>query len=530
MYDTMKSFYRNVANRKSYWLPLFILVIIAYGFSTFNPTVSVDDLARQYYFGDGKVMIAATRWGMVLWTKVLSLVYFIPGIDHLLGVILLFLGVMILSTVLYAISENKEYSIKYLIFSALVITYPLINEIWEYSGANMIVAGNIVVVALTHLYLLSGKHSVLKKTVVSGCLLSIVASSYEAEVFVYITVVFILLFYKYVIQNKAQKAFGWIIEGASYIPPLVIAVGLRIVIGIALIKIMGLRYHVNGAAEIKWGRNFLNGFVLFNGYSYILEGLVYFPITIFLLFTLIFVFYCIWTSFKQKRILPCIMGIILLFSLFGLAFLQLDAMPYRTAHTLMVFIGFCGYFIIEYCENNKKCKGQLFRIIVLILGVLCFKQAVYLDSLLTLNHLRSENEIAMVYQIGYHLKSEYDDKEVVFVGDYSLGTNIDKQVIVGNSTWNEKLFLKLFPNEYKEITHKFVHTNVSSNLNWSKGAHGNQNMMKEYFKYCGFDIRTVEEFTEEFYQNNIEIAKKNEMKPFEIKDMGDYLIVCIGTV
>ena len=115
MCDTMKSFYRNIATRKTYWLTLFSFVIIAYGFSTFNPTVSIDDLARQYYIGDGKAMIAATRWGMVLWTKVLSVVYFIPGIDHLLGVILLFLGVIILSTVLYTISENKEYSIKYLI-------------------------------------------------------------------------------------------------------------------------------------------------------------------------------------------------------------------------------------------------------------------------------------------------------------------------------------------------------------------------------------------------------------------------------
>lgn len=176
--------------------------------------------------------------------------------------------------------------------------------------------------------------------------MSIVASSYEAGVFVYITIVFILLFYKYGIQNIEQRRTDWIKEGASYIMPLVVAVILRIVIGVALIKIMGLTYHVNGAAEIKWGRNFLNGFVLFNGYSYILEGLVYFPITLFLLFALIFVCYCIWASFKQKRILPCIMGVALLFSLFGLAFLQLDAMPYWTAQTLTVFIGFCGYFIV----------------------------------------------------------------------------------------------------------------------------------------------------------------------------------------
>lgn len=153
-----------------------------------------------------------------------------------------------------------------------------------------------------------------------------------------------------------------------------------------------------------------------------------------------------------------------------------------------------------------------------------------MNSLLALNHLRSENETAMVRQMGYDLKSEYDDKEVVFVGKYSLGDYINEEVIVGKSSWNEKLFYMILPNEYKEKIPKYVHTNVNSLLSWSKKAFENQSMMQEYFKYCGFDVQTVETFTEEFYQKNIEIAKKSGMKPFEIKDMGDYLIVCIGTL
>ena len=88
----------------------------------------------------------------------------------------------------------------------------------------------------------------------------------------------------------------------------------------------------------------------------------------------------------------------------------------------------------------------------------------------------------------------------------------------------------ILPYEYIDEIHKYVHTNVNSLLSWSKKAFENQSMMQEYFKYCGFDVQTVETFTEEFYQKNIEIAKKSGMKPFEIKDMGDYLIVCIGTL
>lgn len=233
---------------------------------------------------------------------------------------------------------------------------------------------------------------------------------------------------------------------------------------------------------------------------------------------------------KQKRILPCIMGTLLLLSLFGQAILQFDAMPYRTAQTLTVFVGFCGYFLFEHCEKTIKNKTVFLKVIVLLFLFLCHHQAVYLNSLLALNHLRSENETAMVRQMGYDLKSEYDDKEVVFVGEYSLGDYINEEVIVGQSSWNEKLFYMILPNEYKEKIHKYVHTNVNSLLSWSKKAFENQSMMQEYFKYCGFDVQTVETFTEKFYQKNIEIAKKSGMKPFEIKDMGDYLIVCIGTL
>lgn len=163
MYDTMKLFYKKIVNRKSYWLPLFVLTIIAYGFSMFNPTVSIDDMARNRYFGAGNAMISATRWGMVLWVKLLSTVNYIPGLDHVVGVFLLVLGTMTLSAFLFALSEDKRYSIKYMIFSALILTYPLINEIWEYSGANMIVAGNFFLVGMIHLYLLCAKHSKTKK-------------------------------------------------------------------------------------------------------------------------------------------------------------------------------------------------------------------------------------------------------------------------------------------------------------------------------------------------------------------------------
>ena len=88
---------------------------------------------------------------------------------------------------------------------------------------------------------------------ISGVALSVVASSYETGIFVYVTLVLMILFYKYCFaRNNAKKKCQWIYEGFGFSIALFIAVGLRIVIGIFLFKIYGLTYAANGASMLEW--------------------------------------------------------------------------------------------------------------------------------------------------------------------------------------------------------------------------------------------------------------------------------------
>lgn len=482
-----------------------------------NRTISIDDLAKDLYIGSGKKMLAGTRWGMELWHNVLGVTQVTPFIEKFFGVLFLMVGAALISCIFYLLGGKSKCIMRYTVLSVLLITYPLINEIWEYSGANMIIAGNLCIVAGTVLYQITStpRWYIL---LISGVALSVVASSYETGIFVYVTLVLMVLFYKYCfVQNNTKKKYQWIYEGFRFSIPLFIALGLRIVIGIFLLKIYGLTYAANGASTIEWECTFshLKGLVKDCIYTYIVSGLVYYPIAVFVIFAIAFIVIFIWVSMRKKRFLAFVLGICILGSLFLQVLVQGVVMPYRNANTLSLFVAFVGFLILHI--SKRWSKIAMYACILL-----CLHQSIYLHQILALNNQRSENELAVVRQVGFRLKSEFEHKPIIFVGNYDIGYWLNSRVCAAKDTINGKL--------YSKITGKrrYIDTNVNSALNWSIQAFGNQNMMKEYFAYCGYDIQLVQENATEKYYEATGVAQQNKMKAFEILEQEDYLIISIG--
>lgn len=103
-----------------------------------------------------------------------------------------------------------------------------------------------------------------------------------------------------------------------------------------------------------------------------------------------------------------------------------------------------------------------------------------------------------------------------------MGEWLYSRVSAAEDTINGKLYSKITGKR------KYIDTNINSALNWSIQAFGNQNMMKEYFAYCGYDIQLVQENATEKYYEAKGIAEQNNMKAFEILEQEDYLIISIG--
>ena len=74
-----------------------------------------------------------------------------------------------------------------------------------------------------------------------------------------------------------------------------------------------------------------------------------------------------------------------------------------------------------------------------------------------------------------------------------------------------------------------MQTNVNSHLNWAFEAFA-QKYLGKLFSYCGYDITILGVSSAEARESYNRIAFEEGMKPFEIRDMGDYILVCIGEI
>ncbi len=355
--------------------------------------------------------------------------------------------------------------------------------------------------------------------------MSPVMSGYESGVFSYISVVVMMLYIKHCNGISTHK-HNWFKEGLSYSLPLFVALALRVIIGLTLIKLYGGHFHhLNGEVDIIWLQGIKEALLSLFGKNlqrYVLYAQAYFPIKIFVSMAALFILYIVIASVRQKNTRPIVLGFLVLVSLFSQSILQGAVMPYRTAQTIGLFVGFAGFLF----ASEKSVLHLKRKYVVILLLFLSFKQGIYLHEVLALNNQRWNNEEAIIHNIGIRLYKDFDVKKTVVFScvSYDHGEWISEQVTAvmpDYKKWfysGEKVFRKT----------KYIGTDVNSVLEWSSLAAFSQSQMKLYFSYCGYDLNVLNRFTEEDAQKYRIIAEENHMKPFEIRDMGEYILVCLN--
>lgn len=530
-----KDFCSNIVKNKIYIISLLFFNLLAYGFNLANRTVSMDDLAFDV-FGKGGWGISGMRWSIYLFAPLFNTKNYSPFIGRFIALVLLILSSILFSFLVYSINENKKNIVLYIVLSVIFTTYPLINEMWEFVSMNVNVNFNGISIYFLFMFLAliyevyCNKFSV-KNIVVTSILLIPVAAGYESVMFVYVTLALIIIYHN--CKNKNDN-YNWFVDGIRYAIPLVIALLIRFVIGYLLIFIF------NVPARPSTGRSYwaVNGMIetlkslLYNGWYYIIRGLSYFPIGEFVIASVLFVIFVIKDA-KNRKILLLI-GLFIYISLFLLSIVQGYYLYYRMAQTIQVFVSYVAYLIIERTINIDK--KLIKNIIIICLAFVCLRQSICLHEVLALNNQRSENEAFIAREIGYKIYSEFNkDKTVIFCGEYQLGNFIEKQITVKEGSLAsrvEEYVRKIVGHDEGREYQEFVCTNVNSYFNKQMDAFNSQLMIKEYLSYYGFDINVLENLTDEeedklkgYYEK---IAKEEKMKPLEIKDMGEYILVYLG--
>jgi len=530
--------FKKFITRISFLLPLLIVAILCFGYSVTNSTVGIDDLERARYIGEGNVMLAAGRFGMVLWLYLTSLVDYFPYVEKVIAVGLLLVSAVNFCIVFMRATENKMNQIVYTIFSCILISYPLINEIWEYSGANLVVCGGYLLVSFLLIIMLGNlNEKKFRNVMTASVLLMIVVAGYESLVSVYIFGVFALLLLRFLYGSSRDKEMKPIWrDGLLFSVPLLVGVALRVVVHGVILAILNLSFISNGATTISYFtagiipslQSLLSNITL----DYILNGLWYFPITILLFCEAIAIIMMIVLTVKHRKIgiLFCFSG--LFFSIIILSLIQGVCSPYRACQVFAIFVAFILMLFTQVILQSNHVKliknGTL-----LVVALLCLYQSVNLNQWLALNHLRSEEEANVVRTVGYELASNYDSKKpVIFTGEYSISDGIMNYCIIPKNDWRWDFYksVRFSTNDKVPDKMKFVQTNINSVISWSAVAFEGQTSMKKLFNYYGFDYILAD------FKLNEEATKyaRNNMPAWPQKgyifDNGNYIIVNFGVM
>ena len=522
------SFINTHVKKKQYWLPLLLFSLLGFGFSLTRNTIGVDDLAAEYYGGITGLSIRGGRWGMYLYNLLAGTSGFSPYIYKFLGFIFLIAASIVLSSIFYFF-DKKIKTYVFTIVSSSFVAFPLMFEIWEYSGVNMMVPINSLIVFSSVLFLLVSTRKFWFKTIICSVPLSLVAASYESGLFMYVTLVLCVTFYKFfIVEEKSQKIYSWILFGLKFCPALIMSVFIKFFIWGILLLVLGLTPEIMGDVTMNISINNIQNIAsqIIGPYFLSIE---YFPILIFVLSFFAFFIYSIAVAALKRKPIALVLFVFIFLSLFFVSFLSGKKMPYRTSLPIQFFVSFVAFIVLRKTSEISLKPIRIGSFVVATMLVLF--QSAYLSQLFELNNLNSENELAVVRNLGQELESKYDRKTIVFTGCLHYGSYIEDKIIFGSDT--SRTFHSFYSElaEYTGMTDLKIEQTIVPVINWSNLSNtGDINMMEKLFAYCGydFDIYSYSKTSFDDFYTYWDIAKKENMRPLETKDMGNYILVYLG--
>lgn len=528
---------------KGYMISVILAAVISYGYAAVNTTVSIDDTRGDFYLGSGHVMLSAGRFGMTFFSKLLGdfneYVYHSFAVDVIS--VVFFLWAAVNFCILFRRIARKEIGmLPCTVFSCILISYPLMNEIWEYTMANLCVCVEFFCVSVAVLLVYNQIHHKWNRMELtsSALLLMLVCAAYESLVSVYIFLVFAVLALQALYGADKEKSIKEILrQGMIYAGILAGGFILKVIVSRLILVLFHLSKTSTGQVGIIWGQvsiaEGLYDLLKSMKFIYITQAIIYMPLTEFILCMLLLSGLTVFLVIRSKN--P---GLLLPFggmlvSPFLLCFLQGTYTPYRACQVFSVFTAFTLLLVLTVLGQGRK---KAMRLAFYAAGggclLLSLHQAVYLNYFLTLNHLRWEEEQRVICSISDELGRNYNmDKPVVFTGCYHLSDGIMEAASISKDSIRWKIYAREFADfygvDYNEVYEyygrKIPSTNVQSVLEWASYA---DRAYQELFRYCGFYCGEPDA---DMRQEAAEYVEKNEMPGYPregyILDMGDYIIV-----
>ena len=350
----MKESLDELKKHRWYLICLGITIFLSYCFFWTHPAMGVDDTCVQRYFADGFAPTQG-RWTIFLLNKIFHVAEFSPFIVDFIGTAFVAAAAVVLSLLFSRLSGGKITWPALTVFSCLMVSYPLIGEVFVYYLHNGIGLAYLLTAGVTS-YMVFEKRN--RKYLAASLVLTAALSCYESFAMVYVLCIALAIFVQMYFSEQEINLKKYIKVVFLSVIPLICAMILRSVIADLICAALGKNPNMFSlASAVQWlfSPNILSsikGMISLFGRYYIVNGLANFGVAIYLISAVFFGVMILVITLRQRKPVFLLNGLVILLSPWLLSFLQGTVTPYRSMQALPIFVGFAGLIFISLCKEK----------------------------------------------------------------------------------------------------------------------------------------------------------------------------------
>lgn len=527
-------------NHRFYMVSLIFAAIAGYGYEIIHSSMGIDDVCIEIYFEDG-LGVAIGRWPFYLINKIFHITDFSPFILELAAVFFMMCAAILWSAVIRSILPKELPIICYIVFSAMFLDYSLIAEVFVYylqNGIGMIyclTAISLFVFYYIQTGILNWKQKI-PYEVFMGLMMCVAVSFYESAANLFLFGVLLIMLADAVAEKRMHvDNFSGCFQCAFLtVRVLLYAILGRTVMTRVCMALFDIEpYNYRSFSSVLWifeypGR--LLTLLLKIIRDYVVVGIEYYPIRLFVIASAIFIPAVIIYAVKKKSGYLLAIGAAAYISLFALSIAQGEVVAYRANQTLSVFV---AAVLLAVCYWIMKVRYVWLKGIGLVLvSSLVYNSAFDLNQWFAFEYKRNQLEIEEVHHIAYDLRSGYDiaNKPVVFVGEYILDEAIQKEYSIDASSAAYGMIKQLNTWMETDTPALYPYTQVLSYsfLNWA---------ITSFSDYEGYNREIIRLFEKEglsliwggseLYEKGIKRIEDQNRYPVDgyIREYDDFILV-----
>ena len=524
--------------KRIYMLSLIMAALAGYGYQLCHGTCGIDDISIDLYFEKG-LGVAIGRWPYYLLNKIIPLAEYKPFLWDFIMLLLMMVSAVLWCVLIRMVIKKELPIVCYIVFTAMFLDYSMIADVFVFYLQNglgfLYLLTALSLCGTYYIYIMSetnNRREVLWLKILIIIVVTIAIGFYESAANVFLSGVFLIAYLSMIGEQSNNHNLKKIFLVMFWcVRVLVYAIVIRRVIRTVIM-------HVFGILPYTFYRSALSGGWIFEGnmqaigekiYSllmsifcdYFVVGIVYYPVFLFIIASVLFIAYVIVRCVKDRNILQGALGLGLYISLFVLSILQGEPLKYRACQTFNIFVAIVLLGVVAVIwYQNRWMKG-----IGIVCVALCIlNSACDMTRWFALDYRKTEYEMAVIDRIASDLKSgEYsiDKKPIVVVGDFELGKALYEEYCVMEGDLGWELIKWSAEESGRTVEDSYAYAqNSQSIIDWSVTAFtsyaGRNFPIKQFFEYKGYtfmwaDSEVSARVFDKYYPLDKELYDINQM-------------------